>query len=164
VVQLPEDDPETIERMISYLYLENYSEGGHVIPMSIDADTSPPTVGLNNADVYIAADKFDIQPLKALAATRVAHWAKKKSIFSSPVFVNMARRLLQLKHDPWPKRFVAECIIDNLPFFSHDNKQILEMMGEFGHVGLAVLAFILDRKMLQDPGLEMELCRAKQRL
>ncbi|KAJ5906694.1 uncharacterized protein N7473_003610 [Penicillium subrubescens] len=64
--------------MISYLYIENYREDNHIIPMDIDAEptSSQPNIGLNNADVYIVADKYDIQPLEALAATKITNWAQ----------------------------------------------------------------------------------------
>lgn len=64
VIQLPDDDPEPIERMISYLYTENYSEDNHIIPMDIDGEptSSQPNIGRNNTEVYLAADQFDIQP------------------------------------------------------------------------------------------------------
>ncbi|OKP00996.1 hypothetical protein PENSUB_7577 [Penicillium subrubescens] len=46
--------------------------------MDIDAEptSSQPNIGLNNADVYIVADKYDIQPLEALAATKITNWAQ----------------------------------------------------------------------------------------
>lgn len=50
--------------MISYLYTKNYSEDNHISPMDIDGEptSSQPNIGLNNTEVYLAADQFDIQP------------------------------------------------------------------------------------------------------
>src|SRR5205085_8158317 len=44
-------------------YLETYSEYGHIIPINVDGNKDLSTernFGLNNAGVYVVADKYDI--------------------------------------------------------------------------------------------------------
>lgn len=80
-------------------------------------------IGLNNADVYIVADKFDIPPLKALAVARMTEWAQVNYLSSQ--FIDMAHHVLQLEHDPWPCQFVASCIVNNLPGMALDSDHVV---------------------------------------
>ncbi|KAJ5381480.1 uncharacterized protein N7496_003908 [Penicillium cataractarum] len=162
VIELPADHPGTVERMISYLYLKDYRQTGHIIPMAAAEDEDLAQVGLNHADVYITADKYDIQLLKSLAATKMTSWAK--SNFKSPGFVDMARHILQMKHDAWPCEFIGKCIKDNLRNLTRDDAEILKLIGDFGLLGGAILMGLLESDMLRDTRLEAENAREKRRL
>lgn len=142
LVNLPEDDPETIERMLSHLYIENYSEDSHIIPMDIDGEpkSSQPNIGLNNADVCIVADKYDIQPLKVLAASKLSDWAHSNA--NSSGFFVMARHILQLEHDPWPRKLIAECIAYQLGPKLSGNDGVTNLMRVYGVLGLTVLELV----------------------
>ncbi|KAJ9308090.1 hypothetical protein DTO217A2_2331 [Paecilomyces variotii] len=55
VVDLPDDDPETIERVLSFMYLRKYNEVRHFIPMDDIAEPKKPEAepsqsGINNSD------------------------------------------------------------------------------------------------------------------
>jgi hypothetical protein len=93
-------------------------------------------IGLNNADVYIVADKFDIPPLKALAVARMTEWAQVNYLSSQ--FIDMAHHVLQLEHDPWPCQFVASCIINNHPDMALDSDHVVGLMRDYGRLGVAV--------------------------
>lgn len=73
-VDLPEDDVETITRVLTFCYVQDYNA-------SIDPDLSKPSdlksgaVAHNNLRVYLAADKFNIPLLKKVASERVIAWA-----------------------------------------------------------------------------------------
>lgn len=85
MVKLPEDDTPTIERVISFLYTGAYTSG-HVMPLDSlnsqgdsKSDSEETTIEIsakNDLDVYVAADKFGIKPLKTLAAKRILSWGR----------------------------------------------------------------------------------------
>lgn len=162
MIELPADQPETVERVIVYLYLRDYRQNGHIIPMATAENDGPSHVGLNHADVYVTADKYDIPPLKTLAASKMTSWAK--SNFKTSGFIVMARHILQLKHDNWPYDFVSQCIRDNVGSLTRDDVSIFKLIGDFGLLGGAVLMGILESNMLHDPRLEAENAREKSRL
>ena len=94
-----------MERVLSFLFLREYSEDGHIVqyqPMSALAisgheselsasedkpeDTAPENTGsentepenqtaFNNIELFIAADKYEILPLKTLATLKFFQWA-----------------------------------------------------------------------------------------
>ena len=64
IITLSDDDPDTVERMLSYLYCSDYESG---------EDSSS---GFNNARVYAIAEKYDIPLLKELAKERFVKWAE----------------------------------------------------------------------------------------
>lgn len=63
VLDLEDDDPSTVARMINFLYLQDYDES------VTNEEASKEGYGrlLINTMVYIIGDKYDIQPLKNLA-------------------------------------------------------------------------------------------------
>lgn len=133
--------------MKSYLYIETYSEDSHIKTMDIDGEptSSQPNIRLNNAEVYLAADKYDIQSMKALTITKLVDWVKNK--VQSADFADMARNLLQLEHDPWPCDFVAECITHHLGVTFMDNDLITHLLREYGEIGVAVLGKVNESHM-----------------
>lgn len=159
MIELPADHPGTVERIIIYLYLGDYRQTGHLISMATAEEDGPSHVGLNHADVYVTADKYDIQPLKNLAAKKMTSWAK--SNFKNPGFIDVARHILQIKHDPWPYEFVSRCIRENMRSLTLDDAQIFKLIGDFGRLGETVLMGIVESKMLRSPRLEAENAREK---
>lgn len=69
---MPDDDSETIEGVISYLYMKDYQEDGHIVPLDGISEpeqtenktaTGKPAhvdarrvIGSNHVQIYIAAD------------------------------------------------------------------------------------------------------------
>ncbi|CEJ60375.1 hypothetical protein PMG11_08952 [Penicillium brasilianum] len=157
VIELPADHPGTVERIIVYLYRGDYKQTGHLISMATAEDDSPAHVGLNRADVYITADKYDIQPLKTLAANKMTSWAKGN--FKTPGFVDMARHLLQMKHDPCPFKFVGQCIRENVRSLTLNDAQIFKLIGDFGHLGEAIVIGIIESRI--SPRVEADHFREK---
>jgi phytoene dehydrogenase-like protein len=66
-------------------------------------------------------------------------WAKNKD--QSSHFMDMARHILQLRHDPWPCHFVADYILRHVGVTFLDSDPITHLIQEHGEVGLAVLKF-----------------------
>ncbi|KAJ5244798.1 hypothetical protein N7489_004894 [Penicillium chrysogenum] len=77
-IDLPDDELATIQRVVTFLYIRDYDDTG--IPdiedkksVSVEDEDSH-AVLWNNLGVFMAADKFDIAPLKQLARNRLINW------------------------------------------------------------------------------------------
>lgn len=66
-VDLPHDDVDTISRVLSFCYFQDYGQAD---------DIEPVKMAKNHFLVYLAADKFGILPLQELATTRIVNWTK----------------------------------------------------------------------------------------
>ncbi|KAA8642915.1 BTB/POZ domain-containing protein [Aspergillus tanneri] len=167
---LPEDDMETIKRVVSYLYLQDYDQerNGLGCPESKEArsvancnsgatpldnagetkspemetslasiSTASEATAYNNLHVYIAADKFGIEPLKTLARDRLANWMRRN--WNEEVFAQVVRDVLQ-SSPPHEKEFrdiVIGVIIDNIQIVKQE--RVMALVGEFGFLGSAVV-------------------------
>jgi hypothetical protein len=80
-VDLPDDKLATIQRVISFLYNQDYNEiSTFDIQDAKDAIAEvvkPCSTAQNNFEVFLAADKFDIPSLKKLAKSRLISWIEK---------------------------------------------------------------------------------------
>lgn len=66
-ITLQDEDLETVERMLSFLYEGDYDQGD-----SADEEQ----VARNNIKLYVTADKFNIDSLKEVAKDRFIKWYK----------------------------------------------------------------------------------------
>ncbi|TVY20479.1 hypothetical protein LARI1_G001841 [Lachnellula arida] len=86
-INLEDDQPEIVEKMLSYMYTSDYSDGRNSTTSTKATSTTTPSrpvsskhstaastskaassnAPLTNAQVFVIADKYDIQGLKALA-------------------------------------------------------------------------------------------------
>ncbi|TVY45333.1 Arm repeat protein interacting with ABF2 [Lachnellula occidentalis] len=81
-IDLEDDQPEIVEKMLSYMYTSDYSDGpdstepGSTPSKSVpsasstavsSSNPSPTSASLTNAQLFVIADKYDIQGLKELA-------------------------------------------------------------------------------------------------
>lgn len=125
-VDLLDDDPETIERVVSYLYMNDYQEDGHIVPLDgisepeqaeDETATGEPAkidttraIGSNHVQVYIAADKFGIANLKSLARDKFAKWANAN--WASPTFVEILQEVIisMPPHDLGLRNVIADVI------------------------------------------------------
>ncbi|KAJ5959156.1 uncharacterized protein N7479_006306 [Penicillium vulpinum] len=89
-VDLPDDDLVTIQRVISFLYNQDYQDINESQVQSrncaLDHDIEPYIAIWNNLRVFIAADKFDISPLKDLTRSRIIEWIDKNAS-KSPLII-----------------------------------------------------------------------------
>ncbi|KAJ5995186.1 hypothetical protein N7481_002163 [Penicillium waksmanii] len=212
VVDLPDDDPECIERVLAFLYIQDYSEAGHTMALNAEAasdtggsskrkSTSPPdaprkrnsalsdTDGLtdtpgtvadesssslpvnlpanypstsaklegnplekisledgvifNNTDVYIAADKFGIDTLYALAASRICAWLSEN--ITSEGFLDAAQKVMSSTppYDPTIADHLTQLITENMSFFKK-NEEFFPFLDEFGRLGSMITARMLN--------------------
>lgn len=180
-VELPNDDPRTIERVLCFLCLQNYKEHGHIlairrstaeesptgspsqaqqrsadtlgqgIPGEQSADTGKQrAIAFNNLDVYIAADKFDIIPLKTLAAKRMALWMKVQ--WQSAAFLDMVQRVMESvpPHDLDLRNIVAKIISENIHALVQQT-ELYPLLEAFGGVGSSIIANLLEQNLIKRP-------------
>ncbi|KAK2827853.1 hypothetical protein FQN49_007277 [Arthroderma sp. PD_2] len=170
-ISLPDDGVETIERVLSYLYLQDYHESGHIVPLKsnenkshkiseIDAETAEndpnsdaedgsansetiAVVASNNVLVYIAADKFGIIPLKSLAAERFTRWVDAN--WESGPFLGIVEEVMTLvpPHDSVIRNILADAISKNLRRLVSQGA-ILPLIETFGSLGSAVIARLVE--------------------
>ncbi|OQE28168.1 hypothetical protein PENFLA_c005G07474 [Penicillium flavigenum] len=83
-IYLPDDDPETIKRVLCFLYRRTYNANDQDVDpkhktsgdsdiVTIELDGQKATA-YNNLFVYLAADKFGILPLKQIALRKLSTW------------------------------------------------------------------------------------------
>ncbi|KAF7525040.1 hypothetical protein PCG10_005391 [Penicillium crustosum] len=99
-INLPDDDPETIVRVLCFLYQQTYDDQ-YVKPRSNapgnpENPTNEPehrkTTAYNNLSVYLVADKFGIFPLKELALTKLSIWVRDR--YMTPLFPKIALQIM----------------------------------------------------------------------
>ncbi|KAJ9300729.1 hypothetical protein DTO271G3_1893 [Paecilomyces variotii] len=176
IVNLPGDDPGTIERVLSFLYLQKYNENGHIVPMGDVAELKKPEAQLSQSDiensdsedsagcsadvedkrsiaynhirVYVAADKYDIAPLKSLAGKLFASWTS--SNWKSEAFYDAVREVMACvpPHDLHLRDVVVDTISENIISLAKQ-KSIFQLMDTHGSLGSAVIAKLVqsDRVM-----------------
>ncbi|RWQ98033.1 hypothetical protein C8Q69DRAFT_516927 [Paecilomyces variotii] len=176
IVNLPDDDPGTIERVLSFLYLQKYNQNGHIVPMDDDAEPKKPetelsesdiensvsedyagcsadvedkrAIAYNNIRVYIAADKYGIAPLKSLAGKQFASWTS--SNWNSEAFDDIVQEVMTYvpPHDLHLRDVVIETISKNIISLVKKGS-IFQLMDTHGSLGSAVIAKLVqsDRVM-----------------
>ncbi|KAJ9269898.1 hypothetical protein DTO212C5_4072 [Paecilomyces variotii] len=175
IVNLPDDDPGTIERVLSFLYLQKYNENGHIVPMDDIAEPKKPeaepsqsrmndsdsedsadvetkrAIAYNNIRVYIAADKYDIAPLKSLAGKLFESWTD--SNWKSEAFDDIVQEVMTYipPHDSHLRDVVVETISKNIVSLVKKGS-IFQLMDTHGSLGSAVIAKLVgsDRVMTLD--------------
>ncbi|CAI7658312.1 unnamed protein product [Penicillium glandicola] len=150
-INIQEDNPETIERVLSFLYSREYNEDGHTVqyqpvtelappdPEDKLNDTEPKKIALNNMEVFIAADKFGIDPLKPLATQKFSQWATAN--WNSPVFPDVVQEVMTSV--PSHELSLQGIIVDTISTHIFDlivNPEFLHVLNTFGCLGSLVIA------------------------
>ncbi|KAI9367463.1 BTB/POZ protein [Aspergillus egyptiacus] len=157
-INLPADDLETIERVLSFLYLEDYSVDSHTVDIKGGSSPEPTQVPTplaesyisveeaaafsepdNHIQVYLAADKFGIPALKTLSAERLKAWANKN--WQSPAFLQAIQdiRAVAPAHDSQLKDILVDVVAGNInPLIA--NGAIISVLGDSESLATAVLA------------------------
>ena len=66
-ITLQDEDPETVKRMLSFIYDGDYDQGD---------SAGEEQIARNNIKLYVTADKFNIDSLKEVAKDRFIKWYK----------------------------------------------------------------------------------------
>ncbi|KAJ5617572.1 BTB/POZ protein [Penicillium hordei] len=143
-----EDNPETIERVLSFLYLREYNEAPN--PEDKSNDTEPKEIPLNNIEVFITADKFGIEPLKSLATQKFSRWATAN--WNSLVFPDVAHEVMNSV--PSHESSLREIIVDVISTHITDlieRPEILHLLDSFGCLGSLTIANLVQNGLVKHP-------------
>lgn len=88
-IDLPDDELAAVQRLLAFLYLQDYDDKEdpsfqEAKVISSDGD-EPDLAAENNLEVFMAADKFEIPPLKSLARSRLINWINQNAARSPSV-------------------------------------------------------------------------------
>lgn len=168
VINIHDDTPETIERVLSFLYLRDYSENGHICqyqPISElankESDSSisetEPEIpepanqsAFNNIKVFIAADKYAIIPLKTLATSKFSRWANTN--YGSPVFHKVLEKVMTSvpPHETTLREVLADVLSRHI-FDIMKDPEIVHILDSFGCLGSLVITKLVSNEMVKRP-------------
>ncbi|OOG01114.1 hypothetical protein ASPCADRAFT_202971 [Aspergillus carbonarius ITEM 5010] len=106
-LDLPDDDPVTIFRVLEYLYTEDYTEEGWIAQFVSSTEGKfacsrrprecPIALQIpwNNIQVYLTAEKYQISSLMTLAAKKLHRWAEEYR--RSVAFLDILEEVLTLE-------------------------------------------------------------------
>ncbi|KAL1955399.1 hypothetical protein VTO42DRAFT_8619 [Malbranchea cinnamomea] len=149
-VTLVDEDFATVERMLSFMYTGDYQQedvrhdseeetnGERPSAMSTetDSDKLSLSVGFNNVKLYVVADKYGIEPLKALAQERFIDWFKR---YSGEELAEVTRFALKSPppHDDCLRKAIIDTVTDlvrlNLEWLAA-NDELINVVAECGAI------------------------------
>lgn len=155
-VDLPADDLETVERVLSFLYFNDYRERHHIKdlgrhlealedhphphwPTRKQRATSDDLGGYTHAEVYVAADKFGIPPLKKFAANRFQEWCAESwecQVF--PITLEHALAIMP-PHDTLFQETIVRAICTDAPRILEDDA-MTRFLESHGKIASGVLS------------------------
>ncbi|KAL4986224.1 hypothetical protein BDW68DRAFT_178935 [Aspergillus falconensis] len=171
-IDLPEDDPQTIGRMLCFLYTATYTENNGrwddpdspskgpepAMPKtrakkSVSENAEDPKTGTDknrspayyHLQVYLAADKYEIIPLKDLAARRFVKWCETN--WDSDAFLETAQDAMTIipEHDSTFLHALAKIIPQHIEYFMSDGR-IASVFVAYGSLASAVIARMTEDK------------------
>ncbi|KAJ5968556.1 hypothetical protein N7501_004804 [Penicillium viridicatum] len=155
-INLPDDDPETIRRVLCFLYQQTYNDNDQDAkpksntPGNSENPTNEPqhrkTTAYNNLSVYLVADKFGIFPLKELALYKLSAWLEDHYMSPSvpEVFFHI---MTSMPHDPSLLGLLAAVISGHLYELGCKNK-IIELLKDHGQLGSLIISRIAKKGMV----------------
>ncbi|KAJ5938430.1 BTB/POZ protein [Penicillium verhagenii] len=163
-INLKDETPETIERVLSFLYLREYQDEGNVVlfrPSTDDSDSvsqgdkfnemeALKSKALNNILVFTAADKFEIDPLKNLASEKFSEWVSGN--WDSSIFPEVVEEALALtpSHETKLQEIIAVVISSHI-FELIDKAAILPVLSSFGCLGSLVILDLVQKGLVKQP-------------
>ncbi|KAL4959525.1 BTB/POZ domain-containing protein [Aspergillus stella-maris] len=184
-INLPDDEPKTIERVLSFLYCGYYKDDGHIkdlgigpanapspapvpklseklegkgenAPNTVNKDTAKetprtknktagkgvPTKACIHLKVYIAADKYNILPLKETAAERFKGWCSRYWNSERLIAISQYALTTLPSHDITVRDIIASVIAAHMDVLSK-NKAILGLLAEETAIASLVLAKLI---------------------
>jgi hypothetical protein len=168
-----EDDPATVERMISYMYTFDYRDEEHRdhrdlclessicnIPSRYEShehrniihqEKDQPAL-LSSVRVYAIADKYDIPSLKRLAKERFESWAKKN--WAREDFSDIVREIFE--STPTSDRGLRDIVIRIVALHADvltKKDEFRRLIEEDGDLGLSTLCQLLETHSEEKAGL-----------
>ncbi|CRL18828.1 BTB/POZ fold [Penicillium camemberti] len=145
-INLPDDDPETIKRVLCFLYQQTYNDQYGKPKSNPPGNSKNPTnepehrktTAYSNFSVYLAADKFGIFPLKELALTKLSAWIR--GYYRTPSFPKIVLEIMtSMPHDSILLGLLSDVISDYL-YTLGSNNEILEFLKDHGQLGSLIIS------------------------
>lgn len=158
---LPEDDPETIRRVLCFLYQQTYDgndqEGepkcnisGNYENLLSGLEHRRAASACNNLSVYLAADKFGIFLLKEFALYKLSAWLERYYMSSSFPRIVLQIMVSMLPHDSSLLNVLVDVISGNFYELSC-NKEILDIIRDHGELASLIIARVVEKKSQDCP-------------
>jgi hypothetical protein len=147
-ISLDDDDPDTVERMISYLYTLDYEDEEYPGARAKENLGLTPPALFSSIRVYAIADKYIIPALKELARERFSEWAE--SNWSHHDFPAMVREVC--RSTPSSDRGLRDVVSRELAKHTVllEKDDFFDPTELFGELGLEILRQVVsDRSSME---------------
>ncbi|OAL38196.1 hypothetical protein AYO20_02648 [Fonsecaea nubica] len=165
-IELKEDDPATVKRMVSYMYTFDYEDEKNQSLKSDDRSSVSPEEGeeaveitsvksdivsdhnenqpalVSSVRVYAIADKYGIPPLKELARQRFCDWAETNWLHED--FCSIAQEIFS--STPHNDRGLRDVVVQIVAMHANDliqKDEFRSLVEEVGDLGLGILCQVL---------------------
>lgn len=167
-INLKDETPETIERVLSFLYLRTYDDGQTTEPgLAVEHDAIK--AGMINILVFNAADKFGIKGLKEMAFQNFTQWASPS--WNLDYFPEVIEEALKLELIPPHEEKIIARTISRHPSLEKllENPTINTILNSSASLATLVikdlaqsrrLRGLMDRDSLSDDRLQLEVAVA----
>ncbi|KAK4867452.1 hypothetical protein LT330_000962 [Penicillium expansum] len=160
-INLPEDDPETIRRVLCFFYQQTYDgndqEGepkcnisGNCENLLSGLEHKRAASACNSLSVYLAADKFGIFPLKEFALYKLSAWLERYYMSSSFPKIVLQIMVSMLPHDSSLLNVLVDVISGNF-YELGCNKEILDIIRDHGELASLIIARVVEKKIPRLP-------------
>ncbi|PWY83228.1 hypothetical protein BO94DRAFT_599766 [Aspergillus sclerotioniger CBS 115572] len=147
VLDLPDDEPVAIYRVLEYLYTEDYTEEGYIAQYDCPIALQ---VAWINIEVYRTAEKYQLSSLMTLAARKLHRWAGEYR--RSVAFLDVLEKVLYLERViPQSKlrSLFVKLTADHIHHFI-ERPQFRKMLNQFEGFQYEVLMSVVKHKRRQD--------------
>lgn len=153
---MKEEDPKTIERMLSFMYTGDYEdpepepEPDRKIPVTGDNNNAPTnsntyaravSVGYANLDLYVTADKFMMETLKEVAKDRFLDWFMG---YKGGELANVIRKAFTIlpPHDSVFREAIIHTVAHSWPDAPYLGDDLFRVLIDYGMMKDVFMAFI----------------------
>lgn len=141
-----DNEPWTVDRMMSYMYTLDYDDDRRPIfdPDETEVTAYAPQALLINAQVYIMAEKYEIEGLKQLACTKYKEVLP--STWNSTLFSRTASLVYEktVETDRMLRDIIVQGASDNLKLLL-DRGEFVEMLKSHGDIATDIMHKVVTR-------------------
>ncbi|KAF9243988.1 hypothetical protein DTO006G1_7242 [Penicillium roqueforti] len=158
-VDLPDDELATIQRVVSFLYHQDYedTDGSYFQNRKCASGNGmePHAAMWNNLGVFMAADKFDISRLKILARSRIMNWISENAR-GFPLIVQQIWITIPPLESEIRDAIIKSISCDAQEFLAYDESMVI--MTDIPDITIAVLKKIAE----ENSSLKLKLQRQRK--
>jgi hypothetical protein len=150
---MDDSEPDIVAHMIKFIYTQDYDDGKNRPSTTSEANGAL----LTNVKVYILGDKYDIQPMKVLAAKKYEALVPEQ--WNTPSFADSLKLLYDqtLDSDRMMKDMAIKIAGDHATKQA-DRTEFLDLCQARGDIAYDVLKFTMDAMYTGTPGSVVKRC------